>query len=88
MAAGLPVVSTAVGGIGGVVRHGRTGLLAPRGDAERLAAALALLRHDRVRAAQMGEAGRRLAQARYCRARMVDAYLALYREREQSTRVS
>jgi glycosyltransferase involved in cell wall biosynthesis len=79
MAASLPVVATAVGGIPGVVRHGRTGLLTPPGDADRLGAALALFCHDRVRAREMGEAGRLLAERRYSRRRMVDAYLELYR---------
>lgn len=80
MAASLPVVSTAVGGIPGVVRHGRTGLLAPPNDADRLGSALALFCHDRVRAREMGNAGRLLAERRYSRARMADAYLELYRE--------
>ncbi len=37
MAAGTPVVATAVGGVPELVRHGETGLLAPPGDAEALA---------------------------------------------------
>ena len=37
MAAGLPVVATAVGGVPDLVRHGETGWLAPSGDAVALA---------------------------------------------------
>src|SRR5262249_6732503 len=37
MAAGLPVVSTAAGGVGELVIDGKTGLLAPVGDADTLA---------------------------------------------------
>lgn len=78
MAAGLPVVSTAVGGIPSVVREGVTGLLVPAGQPERLRSALASLEADRSRAAQMGRAARQLALERYSRKRMIDDYLALY----------
>lgn len=40
MAAGVPVVATAVGGVPDVVRHGETGWLAPSGDADALAEAV------------------------------------------------
>lgn len=40
MAAGLPVVSTKVGGVPDIVRHGENGLLVPPGDAEAYVAAL------------------------------------------------
>lgn len=40
MAAGKAVVSTEVGGIGEMIEHGRSGLLSPSGDDERVAAAL------------------------------------------------
>jgi glycosyltransferase involved in cell wall biosynthesis len=50
MAAGKPVVGTSVTGVVDVVRHGRTGLLAPAGDAAALAgAAIALLGDDAYR---------------------------------------
>src|SRR5205823_5389138 len=43
MAAGLPVVGGAVGGIPEMIADGRTGLLVPPKDPDRLAAALARL---------------------------------------------
>jgi glycosyltransferase involved in cell wall biosynthesis len=78
MAAGLPVVSTAVGGIPTVVREGETGLLTPAGDAAALGAALERLFGDRALAASCGRKGREQSLARYSRERMVRDYLALY----------
>lgn len=59
MARGIPIVATRVGGIPEVVRHDREGLLAERGDANSLAAALLALVRDPLRARSLGEAGRR-----------------------------
>ncbi len=77
MAAALPIVSTAVGGIPSVVDDGVTGLLVPV-DENRFAVALAALAADRERARAMGQAAREVALTRYSADRMVEAYLALY----------
>jgi glycosyltransferase involved in cell wall biosynthesis len=77
MAAALPIVSTAVGGIPSVVDDGVTGLLVPV-DENRFAVALAALAADRDRARAMGKAAREVALTRYSADRMVEAYLALY----------
>lgn len=58
MACGLPVVATHTGGIPETVKHGRTGILVPRGDARELARAIAQLLDDPERARAMGKAGR------------------------------
>jgi glycosyltransferase involved in cell wall biosynthesis len=78
MAAGLPVVSTDVGGIAAVVIDGETGLLAPRGDGHALVAKIAALAAQPTLAVRLGEEGRRRALARYSRQRMVDDYFAVY----------
>nr|HEX4314892.1 glycosyltransferase [Kofleriaceae bacterium] len=78
MAAGLPIASTAVGGIPGVVEDGVTGVLAPV-DATALGAALDRLAADPARAKDMGRRGRELAIGKYGADQMVDAYLDLYR---------
>lgn len=76
MAAGLPVVATAVGGLPQVLDDGVTGLLVPV-EEEPLAAALISLR-DPARAAAMGQAARAAALERFGAERMVDRYLELY----------
>jgi sugar transferase (PEP-CTERM/EpsH1 system associated) len=80
MAMGLPVVSTAVGGIPTVIDEGRTGFLVPAGDAAALGAALARLASDRALADTCGRLGRETALARYSRERMVRDYLDLYEQ--------
>ncbi len=57
MAAGLPVITTANGGIGELAGDG-AGLLVPEGDASALAAAMIRLAHDGTERARLAEAGR------------------------------
>lgn len=78
MAAGLPIVASAVGGILELVDDGRTGLLAPAGDPGALAAALLRVFDDPARAHALGRAARADAEARYSFDRMVDAFDRLY----------
>ncbi|HEX8115488.1 MAG TPA: glycosyltransferase, partial [Kofleriaceae bacterium] len=77
MAAGLPIVTTNVGGLPGVVDDQVTGLVVPV-DQHRFGAALAQLEADRDRARAMGARARSVALSRFSFDRMVDAYLALY----------
>lgn len=77
MSAGLPIVTTGVGGLPGVVDDGVTGLIVPV-DEVALRTALATLEADRPRARAMGATARATALARFGYDRMVDAYLALY----------
>jgi glycosyltransferase involved in cell wall biosynthesis len=77
MAVGLPIVTTAVGGLPAVVDDGQTGMLVPIDEAM-LAAALGRLIADPARARAMGRRGREVALERYSAERMVDAYLAVY----------
>jgi glycosyltransferase involved in cell wall biosynthesis len=77
MAAGLPIVTTSVGGLPSVVDEGVTGLLVPVEEAA-LGAALGKLADDHELARTMGKRAREVALGRYSSERMVDAYLALY----------
>ena len=61
MAAGLPVVATAVGGTPEVVIDGETGILVPPRNPEALANALTKLLLDSRLCHRMGQAGRQRA---------------------------
>jgi L-malate glycosyltransferase len=87
MAAGLPVIASAVGGIVDLIEPGRTGMLVPPSDAEALAAALRTLRADPARAQTIGAAARCEALARYSFDRMLRAFEDLYETELQARRL-
>jgi len=65
MAASLPVVATNVGGNAEAVQDGISGFIVPSEDPEALAAAIAELLVDCIRAEAMGAAGKRIAAERF-----------------------
>lgn len=65
MAAGLPVIATAVGGLPEVVRHEESGLLIPPRDPEALARALERLLSEPDLAGRLGAQARRDVEAHY-----------------------
>ena len=80
MGAGLPVVSTDVGGVKEVVVDGEDGLLSPAKDDASLARDLIRLAIDADLRSQLGRAGRRRAFDLFSNARMTSEYRALYEE--------
>lgn len=82
MAARLPVVATAVGGVGDLVEDAVTGILAPARDASALGRAMAELALDSERRRRMGAAAARRA-TRFDLADMIDAYAQLFERRER-----
>ncbi len=94
MAAGLPIVSTAVGGVvdllgpvehsvraGAAVYEVRScGLTVPSGDEDGFAAALGALTEDAAMRAQLGARGREIACARHSRERLADDVLRIYQQ--------
>jgi glycosyltransferase involved in cell wall biosynthesis len=77
MAAGVPIVASAVGGIPEIVEDGLTGVLVPAPpDAEHVAAALAPLLEDAAERRRLGEAGR----ARYERDFTAEAWALRMRQ--------
>ena len=79
MAAGLPGVASAVGGLRDLIDPGRTGILVPAEDPQLLAAALKGLYEDPERAWEIGAAARAEVLARYSFERMIGAFADLYR---------
>ena len=78
MAAGLPVVASAVGGIPEVVNDGDNGVLCPAGDVKALANQLCRVMADAAFADRLAANAHRDAHARYSFERMVSAIESLY----------
>jgi glycosyltransferase involved in cell wall biosynthesis len=79
MAAGLPVVASAVGGIPELVEDGRTGLLVAPGDAAAFGRALEALAGDAELRRRLGTAARRRAEREFDLAICRRAHVELYR---------
>jgi glycosyltransferase involved in cell wall biosynthesis len=80
MAAGLPVVSTDVGGVSEIIGHNETGLLAQAGDDRQLAEAAITLALNPPLWRQLAAAGKRRAFEHFSEDQMVAAYANLYTE--------
>jgi glycosyltransferase involved in cell wall biosynthesis len=78
MATGLPVLSTAVGGIPDLLEDGVTGFLVPAGQRAPLTDRLASLSTDGSLSRRVGAAGRQEALQRHAVDRMAKEYEALY----------
>ena len=78
MAARLPVVATAVGGVPETVIHGESGLLVPSANAAALSAAISKLLLDRQLASSLAEAAYARARDRFSPAQYDDRILAVY----------
>jgi len=79
-ASGLPLVATDIPGCRRVVTPGLNGLLVPPRDARALAEAIACLLEDADLRRRYGEASRRIAVERFAEERVLEEYLAVYRE--------
>jgi glycosyltransferase involved in cell wall biosynthesis len=84
MAAELPVIATAVGGIGEILEDGRTGLLVTPDDPAALADRICQLMAAPGLARAMGIAARAEVTERYSLSRMVAAFDEVYRTELQS----
>jgi glycosyltransferase involved in cell wall biosynthesis len=65
LASGSPLVTTPAGGIGAVVESGKTALIVPERDPERLSHAIGQLAANPALRAALGEAARRLVKERF-----------------------
>jgi len=75
---GCPSVATSVGGIPEVVEDGVSGMLAPFGDIDQLAAALQYLIQNPTRRKALGDAAKQQAQTRFTADAIVPRYESLY----------
>jgi len=77
-AAGVPVVGFDAGGLQEAVEHGKTGLLVPAEDVDKLQDAIATLIGDDQMREQMSIVGRERMQNEFSIATMADKHIALY----------
>ena len=78
MASGLPIVSTAAGGVPELFDNGKEGFIVQPGDVRGLSDAIALLLKDREARQSFGIAAARRAKENFDLSRMVRAYEELY----------
>ena len=78
MAAGLPAVVTAAGGVPELVATEEQGIVVPPGDASALSAALMRLATDPAMRRAMGTAAAQRARTEFDDRNMVEAYESLY----------
>lgn len=81
---GTPVIATTIGGLPEVIEHGREGLLFPVGDVDAMAAAAVELLTDAQKMAQMRQAARASAEARFRMDKLVPEYERFYEEVAQA----
>jgi glycosyltransferase involved in cell wall biosynthesis len=77
LAAGIPVVGTAVGGVPEVIKDGRTGCLVPPGNAQALADRIAWILGDRAARETMRTEGIRSATEHFSFAEQARAYVRI-----------
>jgi glycosyltransferase involved in cell wall biosynthesis len=80
MRAGLPVVASAIAGVGESVRDDETGYLVPRGDVAVLRDRLARVLGDPLLRTRLGSCGRRMYERHFTLEAMVQGALAVYQE--------
>jgi glycosyltransferase involved in cell wall biosynthesis len=80
MAAGIPIVSSAIGGTDELIEDGRSGLLVPPGDAKALAGALRRMLADRGLRESLAAAARERVDDGLTREQMTSRVIGVYRE--------
>ncbi len=78
LAAGKPVVATAVGGVKDVIQHGENGLLVAPGDTDGIARAFADLINSPSKRQQLGSQGKKTVFERFTIQKSVDSMEQLY----------
>lgn len=84
MAAGLPVISTPLGGIPEMVEHEVNGELVPERDPAAICAAMERLISDPERARRLGDRGRQIAREKFSIETSARALIALFQRTHES----
>jgi len=86
LASGVPVVSTAVGGVPELITHGENGWLVPAGDQQEMADAIvSLIQQPRLRAT-LAENGRRHVESNFTVEKFMEQWEAVYAEPDARVR--
>ena len=80
MAAGKPVIASAIGGNNEVILHGENGLLVPKADPAALAAAIRAVLSDGALAGRLAEGGKSRVQRDFSVEAMVESVSQVYDE--------
>ena len=83
MAAGKPVIASAIGGIKETIVEG-TGILVNPGNVEQLREAIILLMHNSQLRKEMGKKGRKLVEELYAEEKVTEKLIAVYKEKINS----
>ena len=83
MAAGKPVIASAIGGIKETIVEG-TGILVNPGNVEQLREAIILLMHNPKLRKEMGKKGRKLVEELYAEEKVTEKLIAVYKEKINS----
>ena len=78
MAYGVPCISTNVGGLPEVNRHGETGFLVNVGDVQAFSESIIAVLSDTALARKMSESGREIALAEFSPAKIIPQYMNFY----------
>ena len=78
MACGLPVVTTPVGAIKGIIEDKKTGLIVQPGNGQQLYEAIESLVSNKTLAFHLGQAGHQIVQERYSAESMMKKYISLF----------
>lgn len=78
MSAGLPVIAPGIPGMDEVIEDGRSGILAPVGDAPATAEAISRLISDRGLRETLGDNARKEVETRFTSRRFIEEHLRLY----------
>jgi glycosyltransferase involved in cell wall biosynthesis len=86
MSYGLPIIATNVGGVAGLIKNKKTGILINSGSSDEIYNALMVLIKDVDLRKKLGENGRKFVRENYSLEKMIGEYRGVYEEVDALTR--